>query len=129
MPKDLDDHLQCQKSAKEKLEFYQDYLAVKGEKNLTMMTYLDKYPGLVHFIHVDRTTNQLTAPAINIDYSLDKKKSKTDAHRSLVCLGVFVGGGRGCETVFETSYIVWDLFQKAHVHFFFNETACRWRSI
>ncbi|XP_071827246.1 BLOC-3 complex member HPS1-like [Apostichopus japonicus] len=84
LPKDLDDHLQCQKSAREKLEFYQDYLAVKGEKNLTMMTYLDKYPGLVHFIHVDRTTNQLTAPAINIDYSLDKKKSKTDAHRSLV---------------------------------------------
>lgn len=83
--KDLDSHLQCQKIAKEKLVFYFEYLAVKGEKNLTMSPFLDKYPGLVHFIHVDRTTNQLTAPSINIDLRTERKKHILDSHRNLVC--------------------------------------------
>lgn len=85
VPEDtLDGHLSCQSFAQRKLEYYEDYLAVKGEKNFTMMTYLDSFPGLVHFIHVDRGSNQLTAPSIHIDYSREKKAGKEDAHRKLV---------------------------------------------
>lgn len=31
-----------------------------------MMTYIQQFPGLIHFVYIDRRTNQVTAPSFNI---------------------------------------------------------------
>lgn len=41
---------------KEKLECYKDYLQVRNQLNITINTYLEKYPGLVHFAFVKRAS-------------------------------------------------------------------------
>eukprot|EP00112_Aurelia_sp_Birch-Aquarium-sp1_P002731 Seg1303.8 transcript_id=Seg1303.8/GoldUCD/mRNA.D3Y31 product="Hermansky-Pudlak syndrome 1 protein" protein_id=Seg1303.8/GoldUCD/D3Y31 len=48
-----------------KLSHYSSYLQVRGQRNVTMTAYNNDFPGLVHFIYVNRATNQLIAPSIN----------------------------------------------------------------
>ncbi|KAF2354573.1 hypothetical protein FHG87_014669 [Trinorchestia longiramus] len=58
--------------AKEKLSSYAEFLDVKAMTNskfecraLTVNRYMDDFPGLVHFIYVNRSSHELTAPSLD----------------------------------------------------------------
>ncbi|CAL7937648.1 unnamed protein product [Xylocopa violacea] len=59
------------KLVRQKLNDFSDFLKVKALKNftlgssLTINKYLEEFPGLVHFIYIDRTTHRLTAPTLD----------------------------------------------------------------
>jgi len=55
-----------QKLIQTQLSPYKDYLIVKAKRNIAMTGYIQDFPGLVHFIYIDRVSHHMTAPSMNI---------------------------------------------------------------
>lgn len=49
-----------------KLNEFVEFLQVKSLKNFSLGSYLEEFPGLVHFIHIDRSNGRITAPNLEI---------------------------------------------------------------
>ncbi|XP_005091124.2 Hermansky-Pudlak syndrome 1 protein [Aplysia californica] len=56
---------------------YREYLNVKAQRNITMTSYIDDFPGLIHFIFIDRHFHQITAPSLNISMNAGESMNAT----------------------------------------------------
>ena len=50
-----------------KLNHFNLYLQVRGQRNVTMTAYHNDFPGLVHFVYINRNIDQLITPTINVN--------------------------------------------------------------
>lgn len=115
---------------KKKFNAFNDFLKVKAIKNftldsrtsLTINKYLEEFPGLVHFIYINRTTNRLIAPTLDFTnpetLALTTKKIWTMVEQSRNHLqeGHFSIMWKDC--TFNYAYFLW--FEDNSVSFFLN---------
>jgi len=46
---------------------YGEFLALKGMLNIPMVSFSFSFPGMVHFVLIDRSFDELTTPSLSID--------------------------------------------------------------
>ncbi|XP_062511717.1 BLOC-3 complex member HPS1-like isoform X2 [Corticium candelabrum] len=49
------------------LKDHEEFLTIKAMRNVPASQYLKDYPGLIHFIYVNRTNDQVTVPSLNVE--------------------------------------------------------------
>lgn len=54
---------------------YADYLRIKALRNVTITSYINGFPGLIHFIYVNRSNDQVMVPAIDIKTTMQLNNS------------------------------------------------------
>lgn len=59
--------LNVREFARSKLSHFGTFLSVRGQRNITMTAYHNDLPGLVHFIYINRTSDLVIAPTINVE--------------------------------------------------------------
>ncbi|XP_014205525.1 Hermansky-Pudlak syndrome 1 protein homolog isoform X2 [Copidosoma floridanum] len=103
----------------QKLNDFSDFHRVKALKNftigsrtsLTINKYLEEFPGLVHFIYIDRTTHRLTAPTIDFTNTetleLTTKKIWTMVEQSRIHLQEGHMSIMWKDTTFNYAYFLW----------------------
>ncbi|XP_070155056.1 BLOC-3 complex member HPS1 isoform X6 [Polyergus mexicanus] len=102
---------------RQKLNDFSDFLKVKALKNftlgssLTINKYLEEFPGLVHFIYIDRTTHRLVAPTLDFTstetLALTMKKIWNMVEQSRMHLQEGHLSVMWKDTTFNYSYFLW----------------------
>ncbi|XP_065169466.1 BLOC-3 complex member HPS1 isoform X2 [Atheta coriaria] len=54
-------------SVKEKLANYSEFFKVKAMRNFSLGSYLEEFPGLVHFVYIDRSSHRVTTPSLDFN--------------------------------------------------------------
>ncbi|XP_049857861.1 Hermansky-Pudlak syndrome 1 protein homolog [Schistocerca gregaria] len=104
---------------KQKLSHFSEFLKVKALRNftlgsrasLTINKYLEEFPGLVHFLYIDRTNHRITAPGLDFSseetITLTKKKiwSMVDFSRAHLQEGHLAIMWK--DTTFNYAYFLW----------------------
>ena len=107
--------------ATEKMTPYCHFLEAKALRNLTLgcrstltiNKYLEEFPGLVHFLYVDRSTHQLTAPT----FSIERMEQNPDASGD--------GPATGARAL--TTNKVWSMVEFAHSHLSKGHLSLIWK--
>ncbi|XP_023224236.1 Hermansky-Pudlak syndrome 1 protein homolog isoform X1 [Centruroides sculpturatus] len=76
--------LQVQEISSSKLMDYIDYLVVKAQQNISMTSYIQDFPGLIHFIYVDRTRNYIVTPSVRISEHYTEGNNMTNITKRLI---------------------------------------------
>ncbi|KAF5273063.1 hypothetical protein FQR65_LT04805, partial [Abscondita terminalis] len=88
-----------------------NFLDILKEDSLTINKYLEEFPGLVHFIYVDRTTHRVTTPTLDFTSSetvnLTKKKIWSMIHFSRNHLQEGHLSLMWKDTTFNYAYFLW----------------------
>ncbi|XP_018044334.1 PREDICTED: uncharacterized protein LOC108684498 [Atta colombica] len=104
---------------RQKLNDFSDFLKVKALKNftlgsrtsLTINKYLEEFPGLVHFIYIDRNTHRLVAPTLDFTstetLALTMKKIWNMVEQSRMHLQEGHLSVMWKDTTFNYSYFLW----------------------
>jgi Hermansky-Pudlak syndrome 1 protein len=95
----------------EKMTEYTEYLKMKSLKNFSMGSYLEEFPGLVHFLHIDRSAGRVIAPNIDLSVESTTKILKNKVWAMLEMSRTFLQRGHMAmmwkDVAFNYSYFLW----------------------